>query len=717
MHPHQPRRGHSFDPGTAHHHRDQQLQFAFSSISMPFRLHSADHSLKRATLTRTATRLLASSSPNNRNIHNNNNNNPVWSEGDKTFIQTKDKEECQEAIIEEVRGSGWFTVRLKATQEVQKVRTSQLLSAPSDGETNSTGYSATEALNPIVSSMPTPSKLPVVETSLAGSSIRLEDLPLEEPVQAIPAMTVNIEEKEDAIPSVATKSEAAAVKTSLPPPPRMDNLDALIQSNNTTDIDDSAVVDEEYLKQITHHATAVQHWVVFTDLHVAPSSLNTTLQVLRRVHELALQRQAGIICLGDFWHHRGTLRVDCLNAILAELKTWQVPLVMMPGNHDQVTLGGQSHSLTPMEQAYRCTTTVVGGSDTTASITSDSVPGPLIFSHPTLFAGALFVPHIRDLDVLTAVLQSDMAQHKAQAIFVHADVTGAYMNDLIVSTGGVHPSVFPASKPIYSGHFHKPHTVTFQNTKDKQKHPVAIEYVGSPYETSLAEAQQTKALVVLDASQQWKCIERIPISIGRKHYRPTSLAELLQFSLATKEFTAEKQEMVICDVRPGDRIVATLSRSDMKALEEESQGSTKGVGDHIRRLRKGGVTIELRETKNTNGGESVSSVTSVDTAALEDLTPVSTWKHFCEEQIRREIADEGEARALQEAGLALLDELDEESELSPVRDLLMATATNLELEAVTVEGYGPFAGRVHYPLKERGLVLLRGSNQDGGSDR
>ena len=630
-------------------------------------------------------------------------------------------------MIEEVRGSGWFTVRLTATQQLQKVRTSQLLTAaannPKDSGNSDTRDNTVVADNLMASATSTPSK--VVDTgTIAGTFIQLEDLPLEEPVQAIPAMTVNVEENDVAIPPVSANE--SKISSPLPPPPRMDNLDTIIQNNRhaTTTKTDHSAFDEEYLQQVAHHATAVQHWVVFTDLHVAPSSLNTTLQVLRRVHELALKRQAGIICLGDFWHHRGTLRVDCLNAILAELKSWQVPLVMMPGNHDQVTLGGQSHSLTPMEQAYRCTTTISasGSSDTTAAITGDSVPGPLIFSHPTLFAGALFVPHIRDLDVLTAVLQSDMAQHEAQAIFVHADVTGAYMNDLIVSTGGVHPSVFPASKPIYSGHFHKPHTVTYQNSGNKEKQPVAIEYVGSPYETSLAEAEQSKALVVLDASQQWKCIERIPISVGRKHYKPKSLVELLQFSLATKTSTPENPEISTSYAKAGDRIVASFSRSDMKALEEENEASTTGFGDHIRGLRRGGVTIELRETKNKNEGENIPSVTSVDTAALEEMTPVSTWKHFCEEQILREIVDEQEGRALQEAGLALLDELDEstsskENESSLARDLLLATTTNLELEAVTVEGYGPFVERVHYPLKERGLVLLRGSNQDGGSDR
>ena len=72
---------------------------------------------------------------------------------------------------------------------------------------------------------------------------------------------------------------------------------------------------------------------------------------------------------------------------------------------------------------------------------------------------------------MESVLQSQTAKD-ATALFVHADVTGAYMNDMIISLGGV-----PPKKHIYSGHFHKPHVV---ETKQQR-----IEYLGSPYQVSL----------------------------------------------------------------------------------------------------------------------------------------------------------------------------------------------------------------------------------------
>lgn len=140
--------------------------------------------------------------------------------------------------------------------------------------------------------------------------------------------------------------------------------------------------------------------------------------------------------------------------------------------------------MTPLKNAYRITAKSEENESLSSSPSSQqqNIPGILIFSHPTKIHDALFVPHIRDVGTMQSVLQSKMAS-SSTAVFVHADVTGAYMNDLIVSTHGVSPAYFPPNKPIYSGHFHKPHFV-----KQSRAAPgVNIRYVGSPYETTLAE--------------------------------------------------------------------------------------------------------------------------------------------------------------------------------------------------------------------------------------
>lgn len=45
-------------------------------------------------------------------------------------------------------------------------------------------------------------------------------------------------------------------------------------------------------------------------------------------------------------------KVDLLVPVMNHLATWTRPVVMIPGNHDQVTLGGGMHALTPLQFAF-----------------------------------------------------------------------------------------------------------------------------------------------------------------------------------------------------------------------------------------------------------------------------------------------------------------------------------------------------------------------------
>jgi hypothetical protein len=108
----------------------------------------------------------------------------------------------------------------------------------------------------------------------------------------------------------------------------MVNLDAVVSNQNANQDNVMNKKDVQYIQQCKEF-TKYKKWVMFTDLHVSPTSLNTCMNVLRRVHEVAKEQDAGILFLGDFWHHRGTVRVDCLNAVLNELSDWEVPMIMV----------------------------------------------------------------------------------------------------------------------------------------------------------------------------------------------------------------------------------------------------------------------------------------------------------------------------------------------------------------------------------------------------
>eukprot|EP00536_Pseudo-nitzschia_multiseries_P018207 jgi/Psemu1/321292/estExt_fgenesh1_pm.C_22560002 len=404
-------------------------------------------------------------------------------------------------------------------------------------------------------------------------------------------------------------------------------------------------MEERVLRQAAHHST-YEKWVVFTDLHCSPATLDTCLEVLEIVHETAMKQseKCGVLFLGDFWHHRGTLRVDCLNAILEALRSWQVPMIMIPGNHDQVTLGGDNHGLTPLQNAYR-----VGG-----------VPGPLILSHPTRFRNALFVPHVRDMETMKTIVSSEEA-HESSALFVHAEVKGALMNDMVVSTQGISPSIFPRQKHIYSGHFHKPHCVKTSSFS-------TIEYMGSPYQISLGEAHQDKQLVVLNS--KWECDQRIPINVGRRHFKVSSLEELQQIHYHNV------------------------------------------LSSRVQSLREQGLTVEIREVSNKNSETLKTLESTADTPGFEEMSPESIWKAYLnEEQIRNSINDD-DYDSLLRVGLGILEEI--ESSAGTMQS--MAVRRDLRLTSTTVTGFGPFEDTIEYPLDNRGLVLLRGSNNDYGPD-
>lgn len=605
-----------------------------------------------------------------------------WDVGDPVQVEGKHKGKTRQGVVQEHRGSGWYTVILEENQETVKVRGTKLRrSIEEEGNaTEATASVVREGTGKVSKGrkssgiLPLPVSKPatIASSSSAKHNSKASTTATTSNKRASASITGSgstipfVTAKASTIPAVSVepfltrsipKRVPSDAYTSLPPPPTLYNLDAaLLEVCNSSDPVQNPL-DRDYLAQVEHHAM-FDRWVVFTDLHCSRATLDTCLQVLDMVHQMAVKRSAGVLMLGDFWHYRGSLHVDCLNSILDALSRWTVPMVMIPGNHDQVTLAGYDHSLTPLQNAYRC----------------GDVAGPLIFSHPTLFRNALFLPHIRHASIMESILQCKHVQDHAKAVLCHADVTGAYMNDLLVSTGGVPPSFFPADIPVYSGHFHKPHIV--DTSKDRY-----IEYLGSPYEISLAEAEQGKALVVLDGND-WSITERIPMSVGRKHYH---------WDLA--DVTSSK----CTELQPGDRVVVTVRRKE--AREDQLEAA-------VQDLRDKEIQVEVRAAKEYPSDTSqVKGI--VREAPVETWSVESTWKGYWADLVGRDVVLENVAEELQQQGLDLLQNTSDTSHVDMKQ-------TSIQFDSVSVQGFGPFVDEVTYPLHNRGLVLLRGINRDSG---
>ena len=573
-----------------------------------------------------------------------------------------EKQDTPKGEVVAIQGGGWYSIRLfsnkdnkKDSEEIIKRRGTQLqrLASDSNDVKVTANYDKTTTASKRASEK--------VSSNVAD----YKAMPLSSETGSL---TIPIKSNNDPQYSV------------LPPPTICDLDTEVFRLAIGNDAASHQTIEKEMLQQAAHHAT-YKKWVVFTDLHCSPATLDTCLQVLDIVHHTALQQteKCGVLFLGDFWHHRGTLRVDCLNAVLGALRSWEVPMVMIPGNHDQVTLGGQNHGLTPLENAYR-----VGG-----------VPGPLVLSQPTLFRKALFVPHVRDTDAMKAIVGSREA-NEASALFVHVEVRGALMNDMIVSTMGISPSTFPRHKHIYSGHFHKPHSIETGSSS-------TIEYIGSPYQISLAEAHQEKQLVVLDAN--WDCQQRVSLNVGRRHFKMSSLAELEDLRIDGKVVpnTEAKNEDSIL-VRKGDRIVVNLSTNQPKELLRSE--ADVALESRVQSLRKQGVMVEVRDVSDNENplSSSLSSQESLDSADIPELSPESTWRAYLKDAKTRSSVHEDDYDRLLQVGLGILEQIEE----SPDTIQNGGMHWDLKLTSTSVTGFGPFEDTIVYPLDNRGLVLLRG---------
>lgn len=658
--------------------------------------------------------------------------------------------------VTEVKRGGWYTVALlanttapsttTATAEdggptLVKCRAAQLRLPPG-------AVGAAAVPPPTTTTKPDPTAAAAAESTTTTTTAAAAADPIPTPLPTMASLLL-----QRAAITTSKEIAANARPIDVPPPPTIHDLDALLlqrAEDPALDIHHHSNQAAEYWDQVAYFAT-VPTWVVFTDLHCSAATMDTCLQVLDRVHAIAVARNAGIVFLGDWWHVRGTLRVDSLNRVLDRLAaTYHQPMVLIPGNHDQVTAAlSDNHSLTPLQTAYRVTVPASRNfadaaatdrgavADATDTTTATTLPGLLIFSHPTVFHQALWIPHIRSPAILESVLQSDAAK-AAAAVFCHADVTGASMNDNIVSHGGVPPRLFPPHKPIYSGHFHKPHTVTAVTTTATdsdvdgggERLVRSIEYLGSPYQVSLSEAEQDKSLAVLDASRGWRCVDRIPITVGRRHFRPAALADFLAL---------EPQQQL----GAGDRVVFSIDKHALDALRRPTvnhetdtsfngtarNATTNALDEHVARLRQAGVIVEIREVKDPPNAPRAAVEGTVDAVAAEDMSAASLWSAFLAQEVERGTLTVETQAALQLSGADVLDELQEiagdgagngggaaaDDAARPYN--AKATGTDFVLHSVTVQGFGPFRDRVTYPLLNRGLVLLRGANKDGGSDR
>ena len=451
---------------------------------------------------------------------------------------------------------------------------------------------------------------------------------------------------------------------------------------------------------------SVNKWIIFSDLHVKSSSIEICEEVLKKVHDEALARNAGIMFLGDFWHVRGVLNVELLNRVLKSLQLWSQPVIMIPGNHDQVTLGGTVHALEPLKYAF-------------------DEKRILMINEPSICLNALWVPYRRDHQLMKSILNAGNKNDDIDIIFCHADVKGAFMNDGIRSREGILITEFPENMPIYSGHFHKPHTMS--------KGLSSLRYVGSPYQTSLSEAGQKKYLYCLSClpdsknsnKYSWKETDRWTIDIGRKYFKALAL-----------------KDPILQEARPGDRVVVPVRvGEDAEAEKKLSILRDKGIEVEIRRESNAKV-IKTAINNITIDTLADNEITNVNDSAINTITdnifsdPLALFTDFMSSastvfnnstnstdiNISLSNNENSDLNKKELHDKVLIEGRNTIEKLMNTdgSDSLISSGLvrNLRLDAISLQNFGPYGGeKVKYPLSKRGLVLISGKSSDGtGAD-
>ena len=400
-------------------------------------------------------------------------------------------------------------------------------------------------------------------------------------------------------------------------------------------------------------------------------------------------RPAGVLFLGDFWHRRGAIPVAPLAAAVEAFRAWRAPTLLLAGNHDMATLDGRLHAL-----------------DAVAAAAPEG--NVQVIAEPCTALGAAWLPYRRKPAEINAALEAAAAARPA-AVFCHADVLGANVNESHQSALGLTPSAFglagDAVRGVYSGHYHKPQRL---EAKDASHPP--IEYVGSPYQQSFSEEGQDKRLLVFSNDGAWTKLDEIALDVGPRHYS-VELKDLManagSAAALVRNAAVESEALAAIGVaaheaaqragrathtrarmpRTGDRVRVTLDESAAKSAAVEAAAEAI-----VSSARDAGVAIDVRRAEEAVP-ERIEGATSMAPATLLRAYADSSGK----------LSPQGLAEAL-----ALLEQLAAEGVSGEQRP-----PVHIVFDRVAVDGFGPFKNEVIYELRGRGVRVVTGDNQDG----
>lgn len=202
--------------------------------------------------------------------------------------------------------------------------------------------------------------------------------------------------------------------------------------------------------------------LISSDWHYRDESADTVInEVIPGVVEACKKHNdTEAVCLGDVFHFRYKVDVRLFNMLRDAIRdTVDQGLVwrFLPGNHDQYNVSGRNilESLGDLD-------------------------GVTVYSDPTWDSDGLWIPYRKRNEDIAAALRTHSSRGGPNVCFMHHGVAGSWMNDHIQNTEGLPVTEFKKFKYVFSGHYHRHHSVG------------PVTYIGSPYQTTAAESGHQK---------------------------------------------------------------------------------------------------------------------------------------------------------------------------------------------------------------------------------
>lgn len=180
-----------------------------------------------------------------------------------------------------------------------------------------------------------------------------------------------------------------------------------------------------------------------------------------------------ILILGDVFDNRNNINVkvndEVYNLFINVLNEFKIYILI--GNHDiYYKTSNEVHSLKLLNHLENVEVI-------------DKVCHIELFGVNTMFCPWVFDYHDQELI-------KTFEESTADVLFGHFDIVGFALNSTRVSLEGLNSEVFHGFKKVFSGHYHTPSSKKFGKTE--------IVYIGSPYQMTRNDKNETKGFIVLN---------------------------------------------------------------------------------------------------------------------------------------------------------------------------------------------------------------------------